>query len=115
MSTEIVKTNLVFKPYIIGISGGSASGKTSVSREIFNRLGIDDCMLITMDSYYRVITKEERENLSNFNFDHPSSFDFDLLLEQLRQLLNGNNIEMPIYDFVTSSRKLKLKQLNRHH
>lgn len=61
MSTEIVKTNLVFKPYIIGISGGSASGKTSVSREIFNRLGIDDCMLITMDSYYRVITKEEEK------------------------------------------------------
>lgn len=105
MSTEITKNNLVFKPYIIGISGGSASGKTSVSREIFNRLGIDDCKLITMDSYYRVITKEERDNLSNFNFDHPSSFDFDLLLEQLRLLLNGNDIEMPIYDFVTSSRK----------
>eukprot|EP00340_Litonotus_pictus_P004364 CAMPEP_0170518836 /NCGR_PEP_ID=MMETSP0209-20121228/4434_1 /TAXON_ID=665100 ORGANISM="Litonotus pictus, Strain P1" /NCGR_SAMPLE_ID=MMETSP0209 /ASSEMBLY_ACC=CAM_ASM_000301 /LENGTH=377 /DNA_ID=CAMNT_0010804539 /DNA_START=128 /DNA_END=1261 /DNA_ORIENTATION=- len=58
-----------------------------------------------MDSYYRVISSDERKNLANFNFDHPSAFDFDLLLIQLRQLLNGETIEMPIYDFTTSSRK----------
>lgn len=95
------------KPYIIGITGGSASGKTSVSLEILQSIGVEDCLLISMDSYYRVITPEERKNISNFNFDHPSSFDFDLLTEQLRGLLNEETIEMPIYSFVTSSREEK--------
>ena len=94
-----------YKPYIIGIAGGSASGKTSVAKEIFERLGMKDCLLITMDSYYRVISPEERKNISNFNFDHPTAFDFDLLLNQLRDLLNGKDIEMPIYSFTTSSRE----------
>jgi len=93
-----------YKPYIIGISGGSASGKTSVSKEIFQRMGVEDCLMITMDSYYRVISDEERQDLKNFNFDHPSAFDYELLLEQLRDLLNGKSVEMPIYDFNTSSR-----------
>jgi uridine kinase len=93
-----------YKPYIIGISGGSASGKTSVSKEIFQRMGVEDCLMITMDSYYRVISDEERKDLSNFNFDHPSAFDYDLLLANLRDLLNGNSIEIPKYDFTTSSR-----------
>ena len=57
-----------------------------------------------MDSYYRVISDEERKDLSNFNFDHPSAFDYDLLLANLRDLLNGNSIEIPKYDFTTSSR-----------
>jgi uridine kinase len=95
------------KPYIIGLSGGSASGKTSVSKEIFDRMGVEDCLMITMDSYYRVISPEERKNLSNFNFDHPSAFDFDLLTTHLRDLLNGKTIEMPIYSFTTSSREEK--------
>jgi len=99
-----------YKPYIIGISGGSASGKTSVSKEIFHKMGFEDCLMITMDSYYRVISKEERANLSNFNFDHPSAFDFDLLLEQLRDILNGKPIEMPIYSFTTSSREEKTEK-----
>lgn len=93
------------KPFIIGLSGGSASGKTSVSKEIFQRMGVEDCLMITMDSYYRVISDEERKNISNFNFDHPSAFDFDLLTHQLRELLNGRPVEMPIYSFTTSSRE----------
>ena len=99
--------NISNKPYIIGLSGGSASGKTSVTREIFQRMGVDDCLMITMDSYYRVITAEERKNISNFNFDHPTSFDYDLLFQHLKDLLNGKSIEMPVYSFVTSSREEK--------
>ena len=97
-------SNSKIKPYIIGITGGSASGKTSVSVEIFKTLGVDDCLLISMDSYYRVISDDERSNLSNYNFDHPNAFDFDLLNTHLRDLLNEKEIEMPIYDFTTSSR-----------
>jgi len=100
------------KPYIIGISGGSASGKTSLSKEIFQKIGVDDCLMITMDSYYRVISQEERKDLSNFNFDHPSAFDFDLLTEQLKKLLNGESIEMPIYSFITSSRESNTIKVN---
>lgn len=100
------------KPYIIGLSGGSASGKTSVSREIFQKIGVDDCLMITMDSYYRVISQEERKDISNFNFDHPSAFDFDLLTEQLKKLLNGEPIEMPIYSFITSSRETNTTKIN---
>lgn len=96
-----------YKPYIIGISGGSASGKTSVTKEIFDKMGIEDCLMITMDSYYRVISTEERKDLSNFNFDHPSAFDFELILSQLRDLLNGKPAEIPIYNFTTSSRETK--------
>lgn len=95
----------ITKPYIIGISGGSASGKTSVSKEIFDRMGFDDCLMITMDSYYRIISKEEREDLANFNFDHPTSFDYDLLNEQLTNLLNNKTVEMPVYNFTISARE----------
>lgn len=94
-----------YKPYIIGVSGGSASGKTSVACEIFKRMGFEDCLMITMDSYYRVINDEERKNIKNFNFDHPSAFDFNLILDQLRDLLNGKTVELPIYNFTTSSRE----------
>lgn len=104
--SNLISENL-YKPYIIGLSGGSASGKTSVSNEIFKRMGVEDCLMITMDSYYRVISPEERKNIKNFNFDHPSAFDFELLFNQLRDLLNGKTVEMPIYNFTTSSRETK--------
>ena len=99
------------KPYIIGITGGSASGKTSLSIEIFKTLELQDCLLISMDSYYRVISDEERSNLINYNFDHPSAFDFELLYSNIRDLLNDKDIDMPIYDFTTSSRLKETKKV----
>ena len=98
--------------YFIGISGGSASGKTSVSKIIFEKIGINDCILFSMDSYYKPIkqfsfniSENEINNLSEYNFDHPNAFDFDLLFEHLRDLSNRKIINMPIYNFTTSARE----------
>ena len=100
------------KPYFIGISGGSASGKTSVAVEIFERIGIKECILISMDSYYKRLTPEIHQNLSKYNFDHPNAFDFDLLFEQLYTLLDGKSIQMPVYNFNVSQREDFTKQVN---
>lgn len=98
--------------YLIGISGGSASGKTSVSNIIFEKIGIKDCIVFSMDSYYRKIrqlyfkgSEEERKNLSEYNFDHPNAFDFDLLYEHLNDLVQRKEIQMPIYNFTVSKRE----------
>lgn len=104
---EIIKglSNLKSKPYLIGISGGSASGKTSVAQIIFKHIGIEDCVLISQDSYYKQLPEEQYKNLSEYNFDHPNAFDFDLILEHLRDLLYGKDVNMPVYNFTTSRRE----------
>ena len=104
---EMIKvlSNLKTKPYLIGIAGGSASGKTSVAQMIFKLVGIQDCILVSQDSYYKVIPEEQYKNLSEYNFDHPNAFDFDLILEQLNDLLCGKDVEMPIYNFTVSRRE----------
>jgi uridine kinase len=95
----------ITKPYLIGVAGGSASGKTSVAQVIFKLIGIQDCVLISTDSYYKDLKPEEYENLSEYNFDHPNAFDFDLILEHLSQLLSGKEVQMPVYNFTTSKRE----------
>jgi uridine kinase len=93
------------KPYLIGIAGGSASGKTSVAQVIFKFMGIQDCILISQDSYYKVLGEEQYRNLSEYNFDHPNAFDFDLISEHLNDLLNGKDVNMPVYNFTVSRRE----------
>jgi len=93
------------KPYLIGISGGSASGKTSVAQIIFKLIGIEDCVLVSQDSYYKVIPEEQYKNLSEYNFDHPHAFDFDLIVEHLTDLLSGKDVNMPVYNFTVSRRE----------
>lgn len=94
------------KPFLIGICGGSASGKTSVANVIFKYVGIQHCLLFSMDSYYKGPTDEERKNLSEYNFDHPDALDLDLLSKHLAMLINNQPIDMPIYSF-NGSRRLK--------
>ncbi len=89
---------------IIGITGGSGSGKSTVVREIVKKLPKDSVCVIPQDSYYYDngnISQEEKEKI---NFDHPSSIEFELLIDQLDQLKNGNAIEMPIYSYITCAR-----------
>jgi uridine kinase len=115
ITTELSTKNIKNKPYILGISGGSASGKTSVAQIIFKLMGIQDCILISLDSYYKVITPEQRANLSEYNFDHPNAFDFDLVVEHLNDLLECKEIEMPVYNFTVSNREsytIKIKPSN---
>jgi uridine kinase len=88
----------------IGIAGGSGCGKSTVVKEIIKRLPRNAVTVIPQDAYYQdqgYLTPEERKK---FNFDHPSSIEFNLLIHQLEQLRKEHTIQMPIYDYVTSSR-----------
>ncbi len=92
-------------PVIIGIAGGTGSGKTTVARAIYDRVGRDRIEWISHDSYYRNfegLTPEERHHI---NFDHPDSLETELLARHLDVLSKGASVEVPIYDFTTHSRK----------
>ncbi|MFB5190969.1 uridine kinase [Alicyclobacillus fastidiosus] len=90
---------------IIGIAGGTGSGKTSVARAILDQLGAEHVVLISQDAYYQDRSTLPFERRQQLNYDHPDSFDNDLLLEHLTALRRGQSIEMPIYDFKTHNRK----------
>ena len=88
------------KPLIIAISGGSASGKSTVVREIVNRLKSVDISVICHDDYYKDQTHLSMEERVKTNYDHPSSLDNDLFVSQLHDLMENKSIEKPVYDFV---------------
>ncbi len=83
---------------LIGISGGSGSGKTTIIRRIAER--VKDFVFIPQDNYYKSAENISNRNITDFNFDHPDAFDTTLLLEHLSELKDGKAIEMPTYDFV---------------
>ena len=89
---------------IIGIAGGTGSGKTTVVKRIIDSLPKDEVALIPQDSYYKDSSNVPVEERQNINFDHPNAFDWDLLIKQVQQLLKGKSIEQPVYDFITSTR-----------
>ncbi len=84
---------------LIGIAGGSASGKTLVAQRVTEDLGSRKVYIIKQDSYYKSLNGLPIEERRRQNYDHPDAFDRDLLAEQLRILLEGGAIEMPVYDF----------------
>jgi uridine kinase len=83
---------------IIGISGGSGSGKTTIVRRIAEI--VPDFTFLAQDSYYKSAEYVDNQNITAFNFDHPSAFDTELLIEHLRALKAGKTIRVPVYDFV---------------
>lgn len=89
---------------IIGIAGGTGSGKTTVVETLINQLQHDEVEVISQDSYYRDNSHLSYEERINLNFDHPQSIDFDLLCEHLAQLRAGEPIPQPIYSFKTHNR-----------
>ena len=99
------------KPILILIAGGSASGKTTVVKEIQNKIGIEDAIFIKHDDYYRLQDHMTPEQRKLTNYDHPSSLENDLLFEDLNKLLNGQAIDKPIYDFVTQTRKKETEHI----
>jgi uridine kinase len=90
--------------YIIGIAGGTGSGKTTVVRKIMEALQNENVAVIPQDSYYNDNSLISMEDRRKINYDHPSAFDWDLLREQIQQLRNGQAIEQPTYDYITSNR-----------
>ena len=92
------------KPLIIGIAGGSGSGKSTVARSVAHALAPESVACIDMDAYYRNFAHLPLEERQRINWDHPDAFDWDLLIEQLTQLSAGRPIDKPIYDFVSHTR-----------
>lgn len=90
---------------IIGIAGGTGSGKTTVVRKIMESLPKDAVVLLPQDSYYKDSSHVPVEERQNINYDHPDAFDWELLSEQIHQLKTGEPIEQPIYSFITSTRQ----------
>ena len=93
------------KPLIVAISGGSASGKTTVVEEIVDRLKSVDITVICHDDYYKDQSDLSMEERTKTNYDHPNSLDNAFFVKQLQQLMRGESIEKPIYDFVNHNRK----------
>ena len=89
---------------ILGIAGGTGSGKTTVVDQILHELPTDEVTIISQDSYYRQNDHLSYAERCQINFDHPNAIDFELLVEHLLQLKEGRPIEQPIYSFVTHNR-----------
>ena len=89
---------------IIGIAGGTGSGKTTVVQQIMNELPSDEVGIISQDSYYRQTSGLSYEERSKTNFDHPNAIDFELLATHLADLKAGKTIEQPVYSFITHNR-----------
>ena len=89
---------------IIGIAGGTGSGKTTVVHQIMNELPDAEVGIISQDSYYKDNKNMSYEERSNINFDHPRAIDFELLVTHLKELKRGNIINQPVYSFIKHNR-----------
>ncbi|XP_072971634.1 uridine/cytidine kinase UKL1, chloroplastic-like isoform X4 [Typha angustifolia] len=90
--------------FVIGVSGGTASGKTTVCDRIIQQLHDHRVVLVSQDSFYRGLTAEESERAHDYNFDHPDAFDTEQLLECMGKLKAGQSVNVPIYDFKSHKR-----------
>lgn len=103
------------KTIVIGITGGSGSGKTTVVKKILDFFPGNEVAVISQDAYYKDnshLTLEERRKI---NFDHPNSIEFELLVKHIEALKKGQTIEEPTYDYVTSSRQQKTTKIEPRH
>ena len=92
------------RPLIIGVAGGTGSGKTTVSRVIRKRVGMQRIAYLQHDSYYKDLSHLSQEERDQVNFDHPDSLDSALLVDHLQQLLAGHTVQIPNYDFALHTR-----------
>jgi len=92
------------KPLIIGIAGGTGSGKSTVARKVAESLGGASVAFIDMDAYYRNFAHLPMEERRHLNWDHPDAFDHELLASQLARLVAGEPVDKPVYDFLTHTR-----------
>jgi len=102
---------LKFKPCVLGVAGGTGSGKTTVARAILDAVGPDRITLIEQDSYYRDVDWRSEGELLQHNFAHPSALDNELLVAHLAALKAGHPVEVPIYDFVRHRRTARTKRV----
>lgn len=89
---------------VVGIAGGTGSGKTTVVKEVVQRLPKDEVAIVPQDSYYKDSSHIPIEKRHDINFDHPSAIEFKLLIEHIAKLKQGNSVQQPIYSYLTSTR-----------
>lgn len=92
------------EPLIIGVGGGSGSGKTTVVKHILSSIGRENILLIQHDSYYRDLNHLPLEERKKQNFDHPSSLETELMIRHVNALKNGYQVDIPVYDFAAHTR-----------
>ena len=92
------------EPVVIGVAGGTGSGKTTVATEILRRAGTDQISLIQHDAYYKDLSDLPMAQRAMQNFDHPDALDNALLISHLKELKAGRPVEVPVYDFTTHAR-----------
>ena len=94
---------------IIGICGGTGSGKTTIARAIVEAVGAENVVLVEQDSYYRNLADMPLDERHQANFDHPDSLETDMLVDHIVKLKQGLRVEMPLYDFKTHTRSNKIE------
>ena len=92
------------RPILITIAGGTASGKSTVVKEIIKHFSKEEVRVICQDNYYKAQDNLTLEERTKINYDHPNSFDIDLLVDHINKLKNGESINKPIYDFSIHNR-----------
>lgn len=100
---------------IIGIAGGTGSGKTTVVNQIVKHLTDEEVCVIAQDSYYKSSEGLSYEERTKINFDHPRSIDFDLLIQHIQELKAGNSVDQPVYSFVTHNRTKDVVKTHPRH
>jgi uridine kinase len=99
-------------PLVIGIAGGTASGKTTVARRLVERLAGHPVAMLDEDAYYRDLSDLPLDERVRFNFDHPDAFDTELLVRHLGELRAGRAVEKPVYSFTQHSRTAETQRVN---
>ncbi len=102
------------KGLLIGIGGGTGSGKTLIAQKILEDLGSDEAVIIQQDSYYKDLSQIPLYERDKHNFDHPDAWEWSLLRKQISQLINGRSIKHPIYDFRTHTRTNRTVTIGPH-
>ncbi len=100
------------RPVIIGIAGGSGSGKTTIAESVVTAVGVDTVSLIQHDAYYRDLPHLDLEQRAEVNYDHPDSLETELLIDHINQLRAGRPIRRPVYDFTTHRRTTETVLVN---
>ena len=100
--------------FLIGIAGGTGSGKTSIAKAIASDFGKSEVTLIEQDSYYCDLSNLTLEERTEVNFDHPNSIDYNLMKQHLTELICGNTVNIPIYDFGKHIRMKELQTIEKH-
>jgi uridine kinase len=103
-SVQNTGSSNAFPSFVIGVAGGSGSGKSTVTHQVMASVGADNAAVLMQDDYYLNETKLSFEERCKTNYDHPDAFDWPLLMQHVQALRNGQAIDMPIYDFAQHQR-----------